>query len=145
MKTKQKIGFKRFCKNLKKYFFVFALIFSLLYVEFIFFVNPASTGPLEGLAVYLNPEGNEVENVVGRLAITDEAHLLVKGEGKYELKIYDSEGRFVLTRRGRFNNTGFADISFQLSPEKFKVNKEYVVVFEAFSEPLPSILKCGIT
>jgi hypothetical protein len=145
LKNKQKIRFKRFRKDLKKYFFVFSLMFSLLYVEFVFFVNSASTGPLEGLAVYLNPEGNEIENAVGRLAITDEAHLLVKGEGKFELKIYDSEGRLVLTRRGRFNNTGFADISFQLSPEKFKVNKEYVVVLEAFNEPLPLILKCGKT
>ncbi len=129
-------------RDLKRWFFVSALVFTLLYVEFVFF-SYSCMGPIEGLAIYLNPKGNEVENAVGRLTITDEAHLLIKGQGKFNLKIYDSNGKIVLVRKGRFNGTGFAEIRFQLSPEKFRVDEEYLAVLEVFSEPLPMILKCG--
>lgn len=129
-------------RDLKRWFFVSALVFTLLYVEFVFF-SYSCMGSIEGLAVYLNPKGNEVENAVGRLTITDEAHLLIKGKGKFDLTIYDSNGKIILERKGRFNSTGFAEIRFQLSPEKFRVNEEYLAVLEVLSEPLPMILKCG--
>lgn len=133
------------CRDLDRWFFVFALVFTLLYVEFVFF-SYSCMDPIEGLAIYLNPRGNKVENAVGRLAITDEAHLLlkhIKGQGKFNLKICDSNGKIILVRKGRFNGTGFAEIRFQLSLEKFRVNEEYLAVLEVFSEPLPMILKCG--
>ena len=85
--------------NLKKHLFVFILIFTLLYVEFVFF-SYSCMGSIEGLTIYMNPKGNEVENAVGRLTITDEAHLLIKGKGKFDLTIYDSNGKIILERKG---------------------------------------------
>ena len=133
----------RGCRNAHRFLFIGLFIFSLLYAEFIVaYTSPV--GPMTSLAIFVGGEGNEVENALGRLTITDECHLVVKGEGRYNLRVYDSsKAKLLISRSGKFNGTGFADIEFLLSPDKFKVGERYVVVLEAVSEPSPFLMKVG--
>jgi len=55
LNIKQNVVFKKLCRNLHKYFFIFAITFHYRMRRFIFFVNSAFVGLLEGLAIYLGP------------------------------------------------------------------------------------------
>lgn len=46
---------------------------------------------------------------------------------------------------GSFNRTGFADVSFCLEPNRFRVGNEYIIHLEAYAEPLPFLVRVGST
>ena len=114
------------------------MIFAMFFSEFVLaFSTPYQ--PLRAYAYFLDNSGerNAVANALGKLTITEEAHLLIKGSGRYTIKIADSRGRVLFSKAGVFNKTGYAEVVFTLSPSKFRVGESYYAHITAEDNPFP--------
>ncbi|MCD6483853.1 MAG: hypothetical protein J7L47_01940 [Candidatus Odinarchaeota archaeon] len=74
---------------------------------------------------------------MGKITITENAHLLLKGSGRYTLEVRDTNGTVLFSRKGNFNKTGYAEIVFRISSEKFKVGETYNIRINATDSPFP--------
>ncbi|MGQ4834755.1 MAG: hypothetical protein ACP6IS_12795, partial [Candidatus Asgardarchaeia archaeon] len=125
-----------------KLIFLGLVVFSLLYAEFMGAYTSPMT-PIVGLTFFVDTRGNEVDNALGRLTVTDMAHFVVRGSGYYRYRVMDSQGVVILSGFGVFNGSGYADIHFLLSPNEFKIGESYRLEIFAVDEPLPMLFKYG--
>ena len=66
--------------------FTLLVAVSMFYIEFaVAYMSPQP--PLKSIALYVNPKGNVMENALGRLTITDDAHFLLNGCGSYKFYV----------------------------------------------------------
>jgi len=73
-------------KRALQLFFIFTVVLAMFFSEFVLAIaSPNRT--LQAYAYFLdNTGGNGVANALGKLTITERAHMIIKGSGHYTIK-----------------------------------------------------------